>query len=68
MAMDEAENLPRPRGDAAQKLGSEDLDSYSIAEIDARIDLLRAEIARCEARRSFAAQHRISADALFRKG
>ena len=36
-------------------------------ELDARIALCRAEIARCEARKAFAAQHRLSAEALFRK-
>ena len=66
--MEPDESLLRLRADAAQKLGSEDVDAYSIEELDARIALCRAEIARCEARKAFATRHRASAEALFRKG
>ncbi len=66
--MEPDESLSRLRADAAQKLGTEDIDPYSLDELDARIALCRAEIARCEARKEFAARHRASADALFRKG
>ncbi|MFN3475653.1 MAG: DUF1192 domain-containing protein [Blastomonas sp.] len=66
--MEPDESLSRLRADAAQKLGSEDIDAYSVDELEARIALCRAEIARCEARKAFATRHRASAEALFRKG
>lgn len=58
-------DLPRPRGDAAGKLAGEDLAPYSQHELDERIAMLRAEIARVEAHRDKAAAHRSAADALF---
>ena len=64
--MDE-EDLPRRKGDAADQLGREDLDSYSQDELDARIALLEAEIVRVRAHRDKAAAHRLAADALFGK-
>ncbi|MDM7957573.1 DUF1192 domain-containing protein [Blastomonas sp.] len=66
--MEPDESLSRLRADAAQKLGTEDVDAYSVDELDARIALCQAEIARCEARKAFATRHRASAEALFRKG
>lgn len=66
--MEPDESLSRLRADAAQKLGTEDIDAYSVDELDARIKLCQAEIARCEARKAFATRHRASAEALFRKG
>jgi uncharacterized small protein (DUF1192 family) len=66
--MEPDESLGRLRADAAQKLGTEDIDAYSVDELDARIALCRAEIDRCEARKAFATRHRASAEALFRKG
>lgn len=65
--MEPDESLSRLRADAAQKLGTEDIDAYSVDELDARIALCRAEMARCEARKAFATRHRASAEALFRK-
>lgn len=68
--MDESD-LPRPKGDAASHLKREDLGPYSQAELDQRIALLEAEIARVTAHRDKAAAHRAAADALFggaRKG
>lgn len=61
------DDLPRPRGDAASKLASEELAPYSQDELGERIELLRAEIARVEAHRDRASAHRSAADALFRK-
>lgn len=61
------DNLPRPRGDAASKLAAEDLSPYSQDELEERIALLEAEIARVEQHRLKAAAHRSAADALFRK-
>lgn len=61
------DDLPRPKGDAASKLAGEDLSPYSQDELDERIELLEAEIARVAAHRDKAAAHRSAADALFRK-
>ncbi|MBI1403913.1 MAG: DUF1192 family protein [Porphyrobacter sp.] len=63
----EEPDLPRPRGDAASRLAGEDLGPYSQAELDERIALLEAEIARVKAHQSKAAAHRAAADALFGK-
>jgi uncharacterized small protein (DUF1192 family) len=62
----DAEDLPRPRGDAASLLAKESLDSYSQDELIDRIALLEAEIARVRAHHAKAADHRQAADALFR--
>ena len=61
------DDRPRPRGDAASKLASEDLSPYSQDELGERIAVLKAEIARVEAHRDKAAAHRSAADALFGK-
>ncbi len=66
--MDFDENLPRRKGDLASGLPHEDLDPLSIDELHARIEILKAEISRAEARIAFAASHKASADALFKKG
>jgi uncharacterized small protein (DUF1192 family) len=63
----EEPDLPRPKGDAASRLASEDLGPYSQAELAERIALLEAEIARVSAHRNKAAAHRAAADALFGK-
>ena len=62
--MDE-DDRPRPRGDAASHCKAESLDTYSRDELDARIALLEAEIARVNAHRDQAQAHRLAADALF---
>jgi uncharacterized small protein (DUF1192 family) len=64
----EEPDRPRPKGDAASRLAAEDLGPYSQSELDDRIALLEAEIARVSAHRSKAAAHRAAADALFGKG
>ena len=65
----EEDDRPRPRGDAASKLATEDLSPYSIDELDARIALLNAEIARVDNHKRSATAHRDAAEALFgRKG
>ena len=64
----EEPDRPRPVGDAATRLATEDLGPYSQAELDHRIALLDAEIARVKAHRDKAAAHRAAADALFGKG
>jgi len=60
------EDLPRPKGDAASALARELLDPYSQDELDERIALLEAEIARIKAHQGKVAAHRLAADALFR--
>ena len=59
------EDLPRPKGDAADQLSKESLDPYSQAELTERIAVREAEIARVTAHRDKAAAHRSAADALF---
>ena len=61
----DAEDLPRPRGDAASKLAGESLDPYSVDELNTRIQLLEAEVVRIVAHRDKAKAHRVAADALF---
>ncbi|WP_345840778.1 DUF1192 domain-containing protein [Altererythrobacter sp. ZODW24] len=62
------DDAPRAKGDAAGKLSGEELDSYSLHELDERVAMLKAEIARVEAHREKAASHRSAADALFGGG
>ena len=59
------EERPRPRGDAADRLATEDLDPYSQDELTERIALLEAELVRVRRHRESAAAHRAAADALF---
>lgn len=61
------EDLPRPKGDAASRLAGESLDSYSVEELNQRIQLLESEIVRIVAHRDKAKAHRVAADALFSK-
>jgi len=62
------ENDDRPirRGDAASLLSAESLDSYSLAELDARVASLEDEIARVRAHKAKASAHRAAADAFFK--
>jgi uncharacterized small protein (DUF1192 family) len=62
--MDEDER-PRSKGDAASRLATEPLDTYSQGELIERIEALEAEIARVRAHHDRAASHREAADALF---
>lgn len=59
------DDRPRPRGDAASKLATEDLGPYSQDELQKRIRLLESEIVRVEKHRLSAAAHRDAAEALF---
>jgi uncharacterized small protein (DUF1192 family) len=59
------DDLPRPRGDAANLLAKEDLSPYSQDELGERIALLEIEIARIRAHHAKVAAHRSAADALF---
>lgn len=61
----DTDESPRPRGDAASLLVTEDLGPYSQDELETRIALLEAEIVRVEKHRLSAAAHRDAAEALF---
>lgn len=65
--MTEFDEQVRPRGDCASRLATESLDHLSLDELDARVALLHAEIARIAAHRDRAQAHRAAADALFAK-
>ena len=58
---------PRRKADLLADLQREDLDKLSIAELDARAEVLAAEMARTRAKRAGAAQFRAAADSLFKK-
>ena len=62
------DDLPRPKDDAAGRLAGESLDSYSIEELNQRIQLLESEVVRVVAHRDRAKAHRVAADALFSPG
>lgn len=59
------DDLPRPKGDAAGQLAKEDLSPYSVDELDERVALLEAEIARVKSHRDKSAAHKAAAAALF---
>ncbi len=62
----DADELASARPDSPlYRLVREDLDPFSIEELDARIAALEGEIARTRARRDKAAAFRASADSLF---
>jgi uncharacterized small protein (DUF1192 family) len=61
------ENLPLRRDDPLNNLVKQDIDSLSVAELEARIAALKSEITRCEGKIAFASKHRSVADALFKK-
>ncbi|MBX3594268.1 DUF1192 domain-containing protein [Sphingomonas sp.] len=63
----DADDLPRRPDDPAAQLARQDLDPFSVAELDARIALLETEIARCRQKKERAVNHRASADALFKR-
>jgi uncharacterized small protein (DUF1192 family) len=63
--MDDDDRATINRGDAASRLSAESLERYSLAELDARVALLEAEIARVRAHRDGAAAHLRAADSLF---
>ncbi len=65
--MDADENLPRRKDDPAATLARQDLDPFSVEELEERIALLQAEIERCRGKMQRAVNHRASADALFKR-
>lgn len=56
---------PSSRDDAASRLSAESLERYSRDELDQRIALLEAEIARVRAHAAAAQAHRLAAEQLF---
>jgi uncharacterized small protein (DUF1192 family) len=54
-------------GDPLVQLAKQDLDPFSVDELHERIEILRAEIVRVEAKMKGAVNHLASADALFKK-
>ncbi len=65
-AMDLDELFPSRPGDPLTELGKQDLDPLSLEELDARIEGLRAEIARVEAHGERVRSHRSAAEELFK--
>ena len=65
--MDADDNLPRRRSDTVAQVAREDIDPLSVDELHERVEALRAEIARVEAKIATSTSHRSSADALFRR-
>ena len=61
------DNLPLRQDDPLNNLVKQDIDALSVAELEARIAALKAEITRCEGKIAFASKHRSVADALFKK-
>lgn len=61
------DDLPRRTDDPATQLARQDLDPFSVAELEARIALLETEITRCRNIIQRAVNHRASADALFKR-
>lgn len=65
--MDNEEILPKRADDPVAALGRQDLDPFSVTELDARIVALEAEIVRVRRKSESAVNHLATADALFRR-
>ena len=65
--MDLEDLFPSKPGNPLVELAKQDLDPMSVAELEERIEALKAEIARVEAHMARAATHRSAAEELFRK-
>ena len=61
------DDLPRRSDDLLAQLARQDLDPFSVAELEARIAGLEREIARTRSKIEAAVNHRASADALFKR-
>lgn len=65
--MDTEDIAPPPRAnDPLALVVKQDLDPFSVAELNARIATLEAEIVRTRTHRDKSVNHRASADALFK--
>ena len=65
--MEDGEEVRRGRGAALDQALREDLDLFSIGDLEERIGLLEAEIGRCRAQIGRKMAGRQAADSLFRK-
>jgi uncharacterized small protein (DUF1192 family) len=65
--MDLDDILPKRQDDPLVQLIRQDLDPLSNEELGQRIQILEAEIARCRARLAAAANHRATAESIFRR-
>jgi uncharacterized small protein (DUF1192 family) len=65
--MDEEDFFSSKPQDPLTLLVKQDLGPLSVDELDARVEALKAEIARVEQHMSDAAQHRSAADELFKR-
>ena len=65
--MDLDELFPSKPDDPLTQLGRQDLDPFSVDELEARIEALQAEIGRVRAKLDASVQFRSTADDLFRK-
>lgn len=65
--MEDAEEVRKGRGAALEQGLKDDLELLSVDDLEERISLLEAEIARCRAQIYRKAAGRQAADALFRK-
>lgn len=65
--MDLDELFPSKPDDPLTQLAKQDLDPFSVDELEARIEALQAEIERVRAKLDASVQFRSTADDLFRK-
>jgi uncharacterized small protein (DUF1192 family) len=65
--MDLDDLFPKSPGDPLALLAKQDLDSLSVDELQARIAMLEAEIARIRGKLEFAVNHRATAEGLFKR-
>lgn len=65
--MTDPDDAPSRAADLLAQLMRQDLDPLSVAELEARITGLEAEIARARSKIQRAVNHRASADQLFRR-
>lgn len=65
--MDEPAEPRRLRGQAVIDLAREDLDAFSVGELEERIAALQAEIQRAQGQIAHKQQGRAAADALFKR-
>jgi uncharacterized small protein (DUF1192 family) len=65
--MDVDDLLPKRRDEPLAALVSQDLDPFSVTELERRIAALEAERSRTREKLEHAVNHRATADALFRR-
>jgi uncharacterized small protein (DUF1192 family) len=66
--MDADDLFPSRPDDPLKLLARQDIDRLSVDELDVRVEALKAEIMRTEARKTYAVNHKASAEALFKRG